>query len=82
MFCHLFETFKAKADKMTTILTLPEVLARTKISRATLYQLLDAGDFPRPFKIGARKNGWTEARVEDWIASRDAAAKDEIGAKA
>lgn len=60
---------------MTKVLTLPEVLELTKISRSTLYGMLDRGEFPRPMKLGERKNGWTDAQVEQWIADRAAAAQ-------
>jgi prophage regulatory protein len=51
-------------------MTLPEVLGVTKISRSTLYGLLDRGDFPRPMKLGQRKNGWTDEQIDQWIRHR------------
>ena len=35
-------------------LRLPEVLARTGLSRSTIYVRLDQGRFPRPVSLGAR----------------------------
>lgn len=50
------------------ILTLPDVLAMTRVSRAVLYAtLLKKKGFPKPFKIGAQKNAWFRADVEAWI---------------
>lgn len=47
------------------------VLAVLGISRSTLHvALLKKLDFPRPFKIGLRKNAWYLADVEAWIAAR------------
>lgn len=56
--------------RMTTLLRLPEVLARTKLSRSKLYELLDRGDFPKPVKIGARVNAWADTELEDWIQAQ------------
>lgn len=61
------------------ILTLPEVLQRTKVSRSTLYAMLDRGEFPRPFKLGERKNGWTAAQLDAWEAEREAESRTAAG---
>lgn len=58
---------------MTQILRLPKVLERTGLSRSLLYRMLDAGDFPRPIKLGERVNGWRDNEIEDWIAQRGGA---------
>jgi prophage regulatory protein len=55
---------------MTTLLRLPEVLSRTKLSRSKLYEELDRGRFPKPIKIGERINAWADGEVEDWIQAR------------
>ena len=51
-------------------LRLPEVLARTGLSRSTIYVRLDQGRFPRPVSLGARAVGWIEAEVDEWIRER------------
>ena len=48
-------------------LRLPEVLARTGLSRSTIYMRLDQGRFPRPVSLGTRAVGWIEAEVDEWI---------------
>ena len=48
-----------------------EVVARTGLSRTTLWRQVRAGSFPAPIKLtegGAV--GWFETQVEDWLASR------------
>ena len=52
------------------ILRLPEVVARTGLSRSTIYVRLADGSFPRPVPLGARAVGWVEAEVDDWIQDR------------
>ncbi len=51
-------------------LRLPEVLARTGLSRSTVYVRLEQGRFPRPVSLGGRAVGWIEAEVDDWIRDR------------
>lgn len=47
------------------------LLSELQVSRSTLYaKLLKDPDFPRPFKIGARKNVWFRRDVESWLNAR------------
>ena len=52
------------------IIRLPEVKARTGVSRSTIYRHIDAGLFPKPVSLGARAVGWFEGQVDEWIESR------------
>lgn len=58
------------------ILRKSEVLARTGLSRTSMYRLAQEGKFPRPLKLGARASGWLESEVSAWMfqkaAERDA----------
>ena len=56
-----------------TLLRLPCVIARTSLSRSTLYRRVAAGDFPRPIKLGERASAWSAAEIDAWIADRIAA---------
>ena len=49
---------------------LPEVLARTGMSRSAIYVRLDQGRFPKPVSLGARAVGWIESEVDEWIRDR------------
>ena len=51
-------------------LRLPEVMARTGLSRSTIYVRLDEGRFPRPVSLGGRAVGWIEAEVDEWMRER------------
>jgi predicted DNA-binding transcriptional regulator AlpA len=44
-----------------------------RFSNTHLYRLIARGDFPKPFKLGKRKNFWDEATIDAWIAARAAA---------
>jgi prophage regulatory protein len=54
----------------TTILRLPEVKARTGLSRSTIYLKMAEGSFPEPIALGVRSVGWIESEVDAWIAQR------------
>lgn len=52
------------------LLRLAEVIVMTGLSRSTIYELIAAGVFPRPIRIGARAVRWYEQEVLDYIGSR------------
>ena len=60
------------------ILRLPEVVAITRISKATIYRLLNRNGFPRPIKLGERCVGWHMDEVESWLESRERAGSDYV----
>ncbi len=60
-------------------LRLSEVRGRVPYSRATIYRLITAGQFPRPYCLGARAVAWLESEVDAWIAARVEAAQTQQG---
>lgn len=55
---------------MTKLLKMPEVMAKTGLSRSHLYALAQSSAFPKPVKLSERSSAWVEAEVQDWIANR------------
>lgn len=55
-------------------LRINDVVATTGLSRATLYRLIGAGEFPEPTRLTARSVGWWEAAVAIWLEARLSAA--------
>ena len=52
------------------ILRIAEVLVITGLSKATLYRLVDSGDFPQKVRLGgpeSRAVGWRLSEVQEWI---------------
>jgi prophage regulatory protein len=47
-------------------------MARVGMRETALRQMMARGQFPAPFKIGARAVAWLEADVDAWIAERAA----------
>jgi prophage regulatory protein len=53
------------------LLSRAEVMARTGLSRQTIYNWLAIpGRFPQPRKLGSTRLGWLESEVQGWINSR------------
>ncbi|WP_375290877.1 helix-turn-helix transcriptional regulator [Qipengyuania sp.] len=52
----------------------PEVETETGLSRATIYRLMNRGDFPRPRRIALQAVAWRASDIENWKASREIAA--------
>ncbi len=50
------------------IIRLKTVLARTGLSRTTLYRKMSEGTFPRQVKISVHGAGWRESAINRWIA--------------
>lgn len=53
-----------------TICRLPDVIARTGLSRSTIYELVSRGEFPSQISLGPRSVGWVEDEIADWIEAR------------
>ena len=63
------------------LLRIPDVLARTGISRSQLFELIRRGEFPKPIPLVGRTRAWVESDVSAWIASRIEAARAAGGAR-
>lgn len=50
------------------IVRLKTVLARTGLSRSTLYRKIGEGTFPRQVQISVHGAGWHESAINRWIA--------------
>lgn len=54
-------------EKNVEYLKLKEVIAMTKISKATIYRRLNAGEFPQPKRLSPRTIRWLKQDVEQWM---------------
>ncbi len=48
----------------------PEVMARTGLSRTTIWRRVRAGTFPAPHELGVNSVGWPASEITAWLASR------------
>lgn len=51
------------------ILLVPEVVAKTRLCKASIYKMHRNNDFPRKIKMG-RSVGFIESEVDAWILSK------------
>jgi prophage regulatory protein len=49
------------------------VLAKTGLSRSTIYTYIAAGSFPMQRRLGKRRVAWFASEVKAWICSRPSA---------
>jgi prophage regulatory protein len=59
--------------RKSTMLRLPHVEARLRVSRSTIYELVARGLLARPIKLTGRAVGWLESDVDAYIDARVAA---------
>lgn len=58
-----------------SVLRLPQVIAKTGLSRSTLYALQKHNEFPKAILLGERAVGWLNSEIDLWLAERAAARK-------
>jgi prophage regulatory protein len=51
------------------IVRLKTVLARTGLSRSTIYRKIAEGTFPPQIKISVNGAGWRESDIDRWVAN-------------
>lgn len=61
----------------TKVLRLPEVKARTGLSRSSIYLRISQSRFPKPISLGGRAVGWLESEIEDWLEEKIILSRDE-----
>ncbi|HSF12107.1 MAG TPA: AlpA family phage regulatory protein [Erythrobacter sp.] len=49
------------------IIRIRTVLARTGLSRSTLYRKMNEGTFPKQVRISEYCSGWRESAINRWI---------------
>jgi len=52
------------------VMRLPEVIAATGYKRASIYNFMAEGTFPKCRRLGARAVGWDSLEIAAWIRSK------------
>lgn len=55
----------------TKFIRRPEVEGLVKLSRSTIYLMIQRGEFPAPVKLGRRAVAWRASDIETWMSSRE-----------
>ncbi len=49
---------------------LKEVKQQISLGRTAIYEKIKTGEFPKPYKLGARAVGFLASEIDDWIETR------------
>ena len=60
---------------MVNIIRLPDVMARTGLSRSSVFLKVKTGEMPPPIKLGVRATGWVAEEIDNFIKERIAASR-------
>lgn len=69
-------TMQAMNMQCVTMLRLPDVMARTGLSRAAIYAKANPKNalydetFPRVVKLGGKASDWVESEINEWLLKR------------
>lgn len=56
--------------RLSQLATTPEQKGLLPVGPATVWRWVKAGNFPKPFKLGARVTVWDSEAVDAWISQR------------
>ncbi|HWY16497.1 MAG TPA: AlpA family phage regulatory protein [Rhizomicrobium sp.] len=65
----------ARQEQVQNFLRRPQVCEITGLKTSTLYEMMQAGTFPRPIRISKRLVVWPESEVAAWQSARIAGAR-------
>jgi prophage regulatory protein len=75
---HAKNEHNSYTSALPTVMRLTEVVRVIGLSRASIYRLVVAGEFPRQFKIGTSAVGWLREEIEAWIIERAGQRQDPL----
>jgi prophage regulatory protein len=52
------------------IFSITELRTEVGLSQRTIWEMVSAGSFPRPIRIGPRRVGWLATEIDAWLADR------------
>jgi len=52
------------------IMRMPEVEKVVGYKRASIYNFVNEGSFPKPRSLGPRAVGWDSLEIQDWVNSK------------
>lgn len=58
------------AQDKTRLIRRSEVIQRVGLCKASIYNRMNAGQFPRPISIGGGRVAWLESDIDTWITER------------
>jgi prophage regulatory protein len=62
----VLSSFETELDR---IIRLPELIRITGLSRASIYRLIEKGNFPAPIELSVNAKGWFASQIRAWMES-------------
>lgn len=53
-------------------LKIKDVVEKVSLGQSTVYKMVAAGEFPRPFQIAPNRVAWVESEIDAWLTERAA----------
>lgn len=60
----------SEIPKKERFLRLADVMARTGLSRSSIYLSISKGNFPKNINLSSRSVAWLESEIDAWIQTR------------
>jgi prophage regulatory protein len=57
-------------EEQIELIPVDEVQRILGCSRGSIYNFMENDGWPRPIKLGKRKNAWIRQEVNNWVATR------------
>lgn len=64
--------------KNLRIIRMPEVQKKIGLCKASIYNRIALGTFPKPVSLGGRSVGWIESDLDQWIFERSSMNGDRV----
>lgn len=58
---------QVQTKQVSRLIGLKDVIARTSMSKTTIYELIKEGRFPSQVKLGCRSVAWVESEIDAFI---------------
>lgn len=56
-------------NQIDTLIKLPEVCRQAGFGKSAIYEMISAGTFPEPIKLGCASR-WSQCEIQEWIKQR------------
>jgi prophage regulatory protein len=61
-------------------LKIKDVVEKVSLGQSTVYKMVAAGTFPKPFQIAPNRVAWVESEIDDWLSKLASRRMDDLGA--
>lgn len=62
--------YPGQVQQIDRIVRLPELIGIVQLSKSTIYDMMNKGQFPKPIQIGERARGWRMSAIQEHIDRR------------